>query len=747
MAARAQLAAFVADVHPWEQRQRARFAAEAPTSFRVRRLLNKAVALPELATGALSDAVAGLGLNAGARRALAAPYIPTRMCAQLKKEERVYNALFSPSGRLLVSACQSEDIELHRVGHWSTPALRVRAQDVAWAVSSVDVSADDRHLVYSSMNSTLGLVDLDAVRAQNENSSGNGVEGGGAARRRAPPVGHVALDLTSGNEREMRWGRRGGFPVYQAKFSVGGTEVVAACGNNHIVTFDLERHRVVSSISAHSDDINSVCFVEPTFRSNLLATASDDGLLKIWDRREAPAGGSSSAPATAALTLCGHLAGLASVAPRGDGQYLITNGKDQCAKLWDLRLASSSSAPAAAAAAAASARTPPFLRFDYRWGQYPGVAAMPQVHPADGSVQTFRGHQVLLTLIRASFSPEETTGRRFIITGSACGNVFVYDIVSGEVVRSLSGHNGAVRDVAWHPTEPLIASASFDGSVGLFCYEGRAAAAMAERRVAERSSRAELIRAGRAERQCRLDDFEAELARRAAADAAVVWDSPDGTPPAPEPAAASQPTREPAQAHVTAPSDSTAAADSGTAANSPAVADALDRDERFFSRCDSSALARRVLLSGGRARMPVTRGAAMARERLIARILGASSGGGVGDDGDEVGEGHEAAGSDDDDDHGEDGMSEDEDGDGDGGAGAAGAGAGALGTVGGPFGQLLHLLSGVTTAAGTDGTTLLQALLTRGFVRNLERQPLGRDDSAVDEEEDENEDEGEGGGT
>lgn len=47
-------------------------------------------------------------------------------------------------------------------------------------------------------------------------------------------------------------------------------------------------------------------------------------------------------------------------------------------------------------------------------------------HPHDVSVQAFRGHSVLQTLIRAYFSPAHSTGQRYVYTGSADGSVRIY---------------------------------------------------------------------------------------------------------------------------------------------------------------------------------------------------------------------------------------------------------------------------------------------------------------------------------
>ena len=64
---------------------------------------------------------------------------------------------------------------------------------------------------------------------------------------------------------------------------------------------------------------------------------------------------------------------------------------------------------------------------------------------------TYRGHSVLQTLIRCHFSPEATTGQRYIYTGCASGRLIIYDVLTGKIVRNLYGHRGCVRDVSWHP--------------------------------------------------------------------------------------------------------------------------------------------------------------------------------------------------------------------------------------------------------------------------------------------------------
>tara|TARA_B110000208_G_C11614579_1_gene374874 strand:+ start:350 stop:508 length:159 start_codon:yes stop_codon:yes gene_type:complete len=41
----------------------------------------------------------------------------------------------------------------------------------------------------------------------------------------------------------------------------------------------------------------------------------------------------------------------------------------------------------------------------------------------------------------------------------------IWDVQTGALTYKLPGHSGAVTDVAWHPTEPILASCSTDMSI------------------------------------------------------------------------------------------------------------------------------------------------------------------------------------------------------------------------------------------------------------------------------------------
>lgn len=93
--------------------------------------------------------------------------------------------------------------------------------------------------------------------------------------------------------------------------------------------YDVEIGKIALKLEGHSDDINAVCFADSQ-SSNVLFSGSDDSLVKVWDRRSMAAGREAGC-------LPGHMEGITFVATKGDGRYVISNGKDQTLKLWDIR--------------------------------------------------------------------------------------------------------------------------------------------------------------------------------------------------------------------------------------------------------------------------------------------------------------------------------------------------------------------------------------------------------------------------
>ncbi|CAD6928609.1 unnamed protein product, partial [Tilletia controversa] len=130
--------------------------------------------------------------------------------------------------------------------------------------------------------------------------------------------------------------------------------------------------------------------------------------------------------------LVGHTEGVTYVSPKGDGRYCVSNGKDQCAKLWDLRQMHSGGDFERMMRAERSSRGYGIPGFDYRTDVYHAPAY--ETRPDDCSLMTFRGHAVMQTLIRCHFSPEATTGQKYIYSGSTDGLIHIWSL-DGRVVE------------------------------------------------------------------------------------------------------------------------------------------------------------------------------------------------------------------------------------------------------------------------------------------------------------------------
>lgn len=155
-----------------------------------------------------------------------------------------------------------------------------------------------------------------------------------------------------------------------------------------------------------------------------------DETLALRDRRSL---GTAQKPSG---VLVGHTEGITYVSSKGDGRYVISNGKDQALRLWDLRRMRSNEE------FDQIGHNDYHIRgYDYRYVclvfltkrllresiNRQGLYLKPRVlaHPKDCSVMTYRGHAVLRTLIRCYFSPVETTGGQYLYSGSYDGRIHV----------------------------------------------------------------------------------------------------------------------------------------------------------------------------------------------------------------------------------------------------------------------------------------------------------------------------------
>ncbi|CAE6535196.1 unnamed protein product [Rhizoctonia solani] len=383
------------------------------------------------------------------------PNSPGAIVAQY--DDKVYSGQFSLDASIYYSCTQGHDIWVYdanstgditthpQTGHSSRMSVLNRVKGIYgnWTVTDSHLSPDNERLIYSSISPVVHLTKL-----------------------HEPNAPHISLDFSN----SVHGGRRfygfyeDSFGIWTCRFSADGKEVVA-CGSQQIFVWDLAAHKRIVDIRAHKNDVNSCCWAD-TASGNVLISGSDDTMIKVWDRRSL----SSNRPSG---VLPGHTEGITSVSAKGDGRYIISNGKDHALRLWDLRMMREDEEVKYTSYGQRG--------YDYRYGSYrkPKWSA----HEQDCSVMTYRGHSVFRTLIRCHFSPAETTGQAYIYSGSTDGKVYIWSL-DGRIVQTLdrnqtlpttydprepdlplrpnahrSRYNDMIiRDCSWHPREPALLS-------------------------------------------------------------------------------------------------------------------------------------------------------------------------------------------------------------------------------------------------------------------------------------------------
>jgi len=224
------------------------------------------------------------------------------------------------------------------------------------------------------------------------------------------------------------------------------SNLLATASDDKCVNIYERNGELVHSFEGHTDFVMCVDF---NYSRNLVASGSFDRTVRIWDISQR----------RCLHRLQAHSDSVVSANFNIDGDLLVTGGFDGYVRIWDVETGNPKNS---------------FLIKDQltpvsfaRWspnGKYILVGSFDGTWKLLNSetgkiVKTYTGHEFNSYCIFASFF---LSVEKCIVSGSADRTVCVWDINSKELVQKLDGHKDVVVAISSHPTRGIIASGALE---------------------------------------------------------------------------------------------------------------------------------------------------------------------------------------------------------------------------------------------------------------------------------------------
>jgi WD40 repeat protein len=243
-----------------------------------------------------------------------------------------------------------------------------------------------------------------------------------------------------------------------SSLSLGSDRFATGNSSGTISIWNLPGGELKSTLRGHGEAVNAVAM---SADGKVLASGSDDQTVKIWNLETN----------AVARTLTGHSGAVSSVAFSPDNQFVVSGSWDKTIKIWNAKtgeLLLTLTGHSALVNAVAIAPTPPIPPLGK--GGLGGILASGS---KDGSIKLWNlatGQAIRtisgknLSVLSVAFSPDGKS----LAAGNSNGTVGLWNAGNGQLIRRLSGHTDGVWSVAFSRDGSTLVSGSWDKSVRLW---------------------------------------------------------------------------------------------------------------------------------------------------------------------------------------------------------------------------------------------------------------------------------------